>query len=319
MDDHELDEIFNDDKLNMAIKKGKNKSTRKTVIISLIVAVMVFIAIFITNAVIVIKLSNETFSYHQSSINLTVPNGYISKSSDSMGFLQGRGDFAVTRTVGSKPVILENRVSLFGLIPPLFIGRVQGHRSIAEEWPTEYWENGYRKMIFFHPEISYKQYKNDLNELDKISGDKLIELGISFDKPYKVADIPTILPNVKKSWYWVDAFRKSDLAQYKTDAKENEAKSTFIRENNVLGVSVMSYNENHDFNGNYYNLRASLKISKETKFNEIYNQLVIEGYTDSSNVPILGAVVYGTKDELKSLIGNLHIKAASFGVVVDKY
>ena len=42
-------------------------------------------------------------------------------------------------------------------------------------------------------------------------------------------------------------------------------------------------------------------------------------FTDSSNVPILGAVVYGTKDELKSLIGNSHIKAASFGVVVDKY
>ncbi|HZK86320.1 MAG TPA: anti sigma factor C-terminal domain-containing protein, partial [Desulfosporosinus sp.] len=232
----------------------------------------------------------------------------------------------------SKPVILENRVSLFGLIPPLFIGRVQGHPSIAEEWPTDYWENGYRKMIFFHPEISYKQYKNDLNELDKISRDKLIELGVSFDKPYKVADIPTILPNVKKSWYWVDAFRKSDLEQYKTDAKENDAKSTFIREDDVLGVSD---------HVNYSDLLELLKSSKDKKYNEIYNELLTKGYThainvpilskdkksegvltqntDSSNVPILGAVVYGTKDELKSLIGNPHIKAASFGVVVDKY
>lgn len=30
-------EIFDDDKLNMAIKKGKKKSTRKTVLISLLV------------------------------------------------------------------------------------------------------------------------------------------------------------------------------------------------------------------------------------------------------------------------------------------
>ena len=122
---------------------------------------------------------------------------------------------------------------------------------------------------------------------------------------------------VKKSWYWVDAFTNSDLERYKKEAREWDGKATFISEYDALGVSVMEYHG--DFNGNYYNLRESLKISKDTKFNEIYNQLVTEGYTDSTNVPILGAIVYGTKDELKSLIGNPHIKASSFGVVVDKY
>ena len=317
MDDRELDEIFNDDKLNMAIKKGKKRSTRRTVLISLAVAVTTFIIIFIANAAILFKLSNETFSYNQSWVNLTVPNGYISKSADSLSFLVGRGDYTVTRNVGGKPVVLENKISLFGLIPPLFISRGRGRGQSPGEWPTNYWENGYTKMIFFHPEIPYKEYKNDLSELDKISDDKLIEVGVSFDKLYKVADIPTILPSVKKSWYWVDAFTNSDLEQYKKGAREYDAKAAFIGENDALGVSVMEYHD--DFNGSYYNLRESLKISKDTKFNEIYNLLVTEGYTDSTNVPILGAIVYGTKDELKSLIGNPHIKAASFGVVVDKY
>jgi len=301
----------------MAIKKGKKRSTRRTVLISLAVAVTTFIIIFIANAAILLKLSNEMFSYNQSWVNLTVPNGYISKSADSLSFLVGRGDYAVTRDVGGKPVVLENRVSLFGLIPPLFISRSRGGGQSAGEWPSNYWENGYTKMIFFYPEIPYKEYKNDLSELDKISNDKLIEIGISFDKPYKVAEIPTIMPNVKKSWYWVDAFRKDDLDRYKKQAREWDGKATFISEYNALGVSVMEYHG--DFNGNYYNLRESLKISKDTKFNEIYNQLVTKGYTDSTNVPILGAIVYGTKDELKSLIGNPHIKASSFGVVVDKY
>jgi len=319
MDDRELDEIFDEGKLTMAIKKGKIRSTRKTVLISLLVVVVTFIVIFVANAAILIKLSNQTFSYNQSWINLTVPNGYISKSADSLSFLVGRDDYTVTRPVGTKPVILENGVSLFGLIPPLFISRSQGGGSTSEEWSTGYWETGYTKMIFFHPEIPYKEYKNDLNELDQISGDKLIELGISFDKPYKVAEIPAILSNVKKSWYWVDAFRKSDLEQYKTDAKENYAKSTFIRENDVLGVSVRTYFNNNDFNGAYSNLCELLKTSKDKRYNEVYNELLTKGYTDSTNVPILGAVVYGTKDELKSLIGNPHLKASSFGVVVDKY
>jgi len=281
--------------------------------------VMVFVVIFITNAVIVIKLSNEMFSYNQSSINLTVPNGYISKSSDSMGFLTGRSDYTITRQVGGKPVALENRVSIFGLTPPLLVSRFQTEKISGGEWPIVYWENGYRKMIFFHPEISYKEYKNDLNDLDKVSGDKLIELGISFDKPYKVEDIPTILPNVNTSWYWVDAFEKGKLEQYKKEAIEYDANATFISENDVLGVSVMTDFNNNDFNGAYSDLCELLKTSKDKRYNEVYNELLTKGYTDSTSVPILGAVVYGTKDELKSLIGNPHIKAASFGVVVEKY
>ncbi len=314
MDDRELDEIFDDDKLNIAIKKGKNKSTRRTVLISLLVVVIALIVILVANAAITIKLSNETYNFNKAYVKLHVPNGYISKSSDSIGFLVGKSEFTIARDVAGKPVVLENRVSLFGLIPQIFISRGGGVGGVsAGEWAVNYWENGYRKMIFYIPEISYKEYKNDLDELDRISGDKLIELGLSFDKPYKVTDIPIILPNVKTSWFWVDAFRKDDLERYKKEAIEYDGKATFIREDEALGVGV------RDFNGNYCNFLELLKSSKEEGYNEVYHELVTKGYTDSSNVPILGAIVYGTKDELMSLIWNSHIKASSFGVVVDRY
>ncbi len=51
-------------------------------------------------------------------------------------------------------------------------------------------------------------------------------------------------------------------------------------------------------NGNYSDLLDSLKSSKDKKYNEVYNELLTKGCTDSSNVPILGAVVYGAKDEI---------------------
>ncbi|MDD5702783.1 MAG: anti sigma factor C-terminal domain-containing protein, partial [Dehalococcoidales bacterium] len=73
------------------------------------------------------------------------------------------------------------------------------------------------------------------------------------------------------------------------------------------------------FATNYNSLLYSLKTSQNPKFSEIFSELNAEGYTDSSKVPILGAIVYGTKDQLKSLVGNPHIKASSFGVIVDKY
>ncbi|AFQ43283.1 anti-sigma factor [Desulfosporosinus meridiei] len=316
MDNRELDEIFEDDKRDMAIKKVRKKSTIKTILTSLVV----LIGILVANAAVTIKLSNEMFDFNEANIKLHVPNGYISKSDDSMGLLGGRSDFTVSRLVGEKPVVLENKAAPFGLIPPLFMSRSQGGSGhSAGEWPRNYWENGYSKMIFFHPEISYKEYKNDLHELDRISDDKLIQVGISFDKPYKVADIQTILPIVNKSWYWVDACSKDAFDRYKKEASEYDGKATFISEYDALGVNVRAYRGNDDFYGSYYNFVESLKSSKDKKYNQIYNELVTKGYTDPNNVPILGVIVYGIKDELKMLIGNPHIKASSFGVVVDKY
>ena len=320
MDDRELDEIFDEETLDMATKKVRRKSTRKTILTSLVVIVVVLIGILVANAAITIKLSNDMFDFNEANIKLHVPNGYISKSDDSMGFLGGRSDFTVSRLIGEKPVVLENKAAPFGLIPQLFISRGQGGGGhSAGEWPRNYWENGYTKMIFFHPEISYKEYKNDLYQLDRVSDDKLIEVGISFDKPYKVADIQTILPNVNKSWYWVDAYNKNDFERYKKEASEYDGKAAFISEYDALGVNVRAYHGNNDFYGSYYNFVESLKSSKDKRYNEVYKELVTKGYTDSNNVPILGAIVYGMKDELKALIGNPHIKASSFGVVVDRY
>ncbi|SDH31712.1 anti-sigma factor [Desulfosporosinus hippei] len=319
MGDREFDEIFENDESDMVIKKVRKKSTRKTILMSLVMGVVVLIGILVTNAAITIKLSNEMFYVNEANIKLHVPNGYISKSDDSMGFLGGRSDFTVSRLVGEKPVVLENKAAPFGLIPQLFMSRSQGGSSqSAGEWPRNYWENSYSKMIFFHPEISYKEYKNDLHELNRISDDKLIEVGISFDKPYKVAEIQTILPIVNKSWYWVDACSKDVFERYKKEASEYDGKATFISEYEALGVNVRAYG-GEDFYGSYYNFVEALKSSKDKKYNEIYNELVTKGYTDPNNAPILGVIVYGMKDELKTLIGNPHIKASSFGVVVDKY
>ncbi|AHF08252.1 anti-sigma factor [Desulfitobacterium metallireducens] len=320
MDDHPIDDFFDDEKLQAAMQKGKKKSTLKIILISVLIALLVFAILLVGNAALMIKKSNEMNSYLEYDVQFTVPNGYISESSDTMGFLGGISNYTISRLVGDKPVILEDRVQPFGYVPQLILNRGRGGGGqIAGEWPTNYWEEGYRKMIFFHPEITYKEYKNDLELLDQISADKLIEVGISFDKPYEISEISTILPNVKTSWYWINAFRKSDLVQYQKEAREYDAKATFIYEFQVLGVSVSPFNRESDFAGRYSALLDGLKNSKDPRYNEVYDELITQNYTNYANVPILGVIVYGTKDELKSLLGNPHIKAATFGVIVDKY
>ncbi|KAJ51913.1 hypothetical protein BD780_001718 [Clostridium tetanomorphum] len=67
------------------------------------------------------------------------------------------------------------------------------------------------------------------------------------------------------------------------------------------------------------NLLKSMENSSNKRYNNLYNELISKVYKDSSSIPVLGVIVYGTKDELKALSGNSHIKALSVGVITDRY
>lgn len=315
--DSPLDQIFDEDQLDKVIKKGKRKSTKRTVLISVIVAVFVVILFNAGNFLLTVHASNNAFQRLDAYVRLTVPNGYISSSVDDFGFLGGLSDYTISRKVGGRPVALENRVQPFGIVPQLIMtrGRSGGGHS-AGEWPTSYWEFGYDKMIFFHPEVSYKEYKNDLDHLGEISGDKIIEVALSFDQPYTISEIAQILPNVDARWYWVDTYKSEDVQRYSTEAREYDAKAAFIREFEALGVSVYQPDEDA-FGFGYNNFLFDLKTCPQ--YQKIYDELHSKGYTDPSKVPLLGVIVQGPKEELNFLIGNPHIKASSFGVIIDKY
>jgi len=315
-----LVEIFDERKLSQAIKKGKQKSLRKTIFVSLLVAVLMFILLNIGNMTLTTMMGNKANQRMSAYIELTVPNGYISTSIDNIGFLGGRSDYTISRIINNKPVILENRMYPFGILPQITMSRHQGGAGhIAGEWPTSYWDYGYGKMMFFHPEITYKEYKNDLAELNQIANDKVIELGLSLDKSYTIAEVSELLPDLNISWYWINAFKAEDIDRYKQNAIKYDAKATYIPEYETLGVSMRAITKAEYFPFEYNDFLFNLKISQNPRFLEIYNDLDANGYIDPAKVPILGVIVYGTKDQLASLTENPHIKASSFGVIVDKY
>jgi phage-related holin len=86
LNDNRLDQIFDEEKLTEAIKKGKRKSTKKTVFISVATAVCVFILINICNIILTVNLSNQAYERTNAYIKITVPNGYISKAVDTISF-----------------------------------------------------------------------------------------------------------------------------------------------------------------------------------------------------------------------------------------
>ncbi len=322
INENQLEEIFDEDKLDKAIKKGKQKSIKRTVFISIVVAALVFILITVGNFALTINMSNKAYQRMSAYVKLTVPNGYISKSVDTIGFLGGRSDFTISRTVGDKPVILGSNIYSFGFLPQKIMSRQQGGGShVAGQWPTHYWEYGYERMVFFHPDITYKKYKNDLTNINQISSDQLIEVGLSLDKSYTFFEISKILPDVNISWYWINSYSSEDMENYEREVKEYDAEAAYIPEFEVLGVNMRLpvFDEFASFASSYNNFLFNLKVSENSKFIQVYNELNAKGYIDPSKVPLLGVTVVGTKEELNSLIGNPHIKASSLGVITNKY
>ncbi|WP_461207363.1 anti sigma factor C-terminal domain-containing protein [Clostridium sp. DL1XJH146] len=316
-----FEDLFDDEKLEKSIKKGKRNSTIKIIIISIIVGVVIFVMGMFINTKISMEMSENSFNNIETITKLTVPKGYISNSIDILGFLGGSGNYSISKTVGNKTVVLKENISNFGVFSSNVVSRYQGigiHAS--DDWPENYWENGYRKMIFFHPDIDYKEYKNDLALLDEVPDGKIIEMGISFDNKYSVSEVYSLFPEINKTWIWINAFTDKEMEEYKMEANEYDPKACYIDEFNISGISITDdyylYNDTED---KYQELLDLLKTSTYARHNEIYNELVEKGKESADSIECLGVIVQGTKEDLKELLENPHIKASSFGVIVDKY
>lgn len=332
MKNENLDDIFNSDKLMKDIKKGKRKNLVRTVIITIVV----FIVMFIVNNCISRKIGDMSAKNRSDLVRLSVPNGYISTTIDKIGLLGGISVYNISKYIGDKSIILEEDATIYGFsLEGVVLRSYEGgfNEEVYKKYPklqwvlnSIRWKNGYRKMKFYHPDLQYKQYSKDLDILDDLPNDKLVEFAVSFDKKYKIEEIENVIPNINKSWYWFDAFTKEEMKNYKEKIDKNEINDCYIRECEVLGInvgknknSILGIFKDRDTNESINMLLNSLNKSSNKRYNEIYDELMSKGYKDSSNMPVLGVIVYGTKEDLKKLKENPHIKAVSVGVITDKY
>lgn len=312
-----LDDMFNDSKLEKALKKAKRKSSIKIILISMLVAVFVVVTGITANNKITNKMAFKKSNEINNLVELSIPNGYVSRMFLNIGFMGGDGTYRISKRIGNKSVILEDKVMVFGKFPRnIFTVYANGFRNLGK-WPNDNWEYGYRKMMFFHPEIQYKEYRNDWELFDKLPDDKIIEVGVSLDKAYKPLEVFDMLPKVNEAWYWIDAFKEDEISEYKKMVKDYDPSACFIREDEILTIRV-NYSS-YDFKFNYKELMDNMKDSGIKRYEDIYNIQKAKNYEDPGDVPVLGFIVQGNKEQLKALKDNPHIKAISVGVFTDKY
>lgn len=308
------EDIFDEKKITKAIKKGK----KKTIITITLVSLLVFVVLNILNFAISAYFSQKAFKEWDAYVRLSTPNGYISETIDSRGFLGGISNYKISKDMQRKSVVIEEKQYSFGLIPSILISRGSGGSIgiTGEDWQFAYKENGWREMMFFHPNVTYKKYSDDEELINSLQGDKIYEVALSFDQPYKQSELPFIeLPEM--TWFWINTFTDNQIETMQREASENDWSSTFIREQDALGFSTNSaYYAMSDLEYDYNHFLELLETSVDSEHQKAFD--LIKG-KDIDNTEILGIVVYGTKEEVLKILKNPIVKASSLGGIVDNY
>lgn len=305
------DDLFDEKKIKKAVRKGK----WKTIITVILISIVVFVVLNIANAAISAHYSEKAFKQWDAYVRLSTPNGYISETVDSKGILGGTSNYEISKDFKIKPVVIERKQYSFGQNSSVLTSRFRGSKigSTGEDWQFGYKENGWREMLFFHPNVSYKKYKDDEELIEGMQGDKIYEVALSFDQPYKPRELFMQLPEM--TWFWIDTYSSEQLNEFQQEAKVNDWSSTFIREYDALGFSInRPYISIHDLKAEYEEFLELLPLSISSDHQNAFNKMKDIKVED---VEILGAVVYGTKEEIVEILKEPIIKASSLGGVIE--
>ena len=334
MNEKQDDFLFDETKTKKLMRKARLRSTIKIIGITIIVTPIVLIGFWYGLRTLSLNSAQEVMDDIRVYKEISSPNVQISNQTYDYNLFGGKINTTTYKVLGEnhRPYIwepVENDYNLFGTLFNYSSGSIQieGSDSLAKHNQIERFnlQTGDREMFFYHPEIVYDVYKDNMNELNQFEKNTLVELGLSFDKAYHFEEIKSKLPSdVQVDWWWVDAYTEERMDFLKQGQNTIPANYPLIfgfqseqSKPKAQQSELLEHNEITSFINNIESLRESKNFKWET--DEVYKALVgKDGVLDQSDVKIIGVVVTGTPDQLKSLQGQPYIMASTLGVISNR-
>lgn len=336
MENEKTEVLFDIDKMEQSIKKAKRRTNWKIAFITVIVVFLVIIVGFLANFKFVQRaerpIENSFFSFQE----IISPNEFIGKHEHYYGFFGGENYFTTYKIIEGKVVYTGTNRYGYGLFRDEKLSNGKDVPRIMSESKSEkdiqyrhYNELGHREMVFFYPFAQYKTYRNDLTLLDEIGEDKVMEIALSFDKAYTLKEVQSLIPKqVTLTWLWVDDI-KDEANHFITAREENNEvieKENLVRsEYTAYGVSLIDQDGQPMVKPIEHFIEViqdgkQIKARWQTEFKRLYETIGGEdGKLTKEDLQFFGAVVTGDAKRLAELKNLPFIKAASIGVVADKY
>nr|WP_160398109.1 anti sigma factor C-terminal domain-containing protein [Paenibacillus sp. MMS18-CY102] len=328
MNDNEAS--FDDNiKLAALIKKARNRTIWRNIIISLTVMLFILVGGWFVNLQLQYRSADNAMRDIEMFEEISGPNHYLSGYRTHYGFLSGTLEYQTYKIVEGVPVVWEPEnyeFSSWGTFT-----RSLGNYSSLSVQDTAMQEQGFqytrpynrysseREMMFYLPSVEYANYLNETPELNAMNGQKLVEMALSFDTNYSVKQIQSMLPtDVHPVWYWVDTYKP--MIQQLPDG-------TVLEPNPDLAGSVYGFGirpDNPDVTEQKFLDALENGIQVKGKYKQEYER-IYDYLRDGKEKPtidgvrVIGVVVTGTANRLKALQGQTYVKAAVLGAIIDKY
>lgn len=333
-------ELLSDHKLDQMLRKARRKSLFRTSTISLIIASLLLATI--ASFFLLHKREWSSQLSYELHNQISGPNVLVADRIFYDWVFKGTSEIQTYKLLKGVPVPWERIVVESNWYtwwreeePMLGSSTVQIVNPETNQI-NHYHPKSLKKVLqFYYPKIKYPVMKNELNQLDKISSNKYVELGISFDRSYSFEEIQHILPkDVELAWCWVDTYQYTDESikgheQSMQDfAKTHGLRADFSNSatNDVYGFQVS------DPEGRKRNEQTFIKDLETLKnYNKgyiryqqdaemVYNALRgNKTKVTKEDIRIIGAVVVGTPNQLKQLQNQKFVRAAVIGATVDPH
>ncbi|MBU3175235.1 anti-sigma factor [Clostridium estertheticum] len=347
-DEEKLKELFEDkgpSNFDKVIKKAKFFSIIRGIVTSILVFTVVSFVGLVFNATTLNKLGNDKKAELDNYYRIAHPNSYIGSDQMDDGLLTGELDYVTYRFLGNKPIVDGNNKESYTYLPLIngLYGDISGllyEASGDSEQSKRYSKVGKNVMQFYHPNVKYTKYRDDLAMINKIGEDKVMEISLSFDKSYSISQVKSMIPqNMTLNWYWVDTYTKSEVTELSSHiekiANEEEiavnkrekhiSPNIILYEDEVYGIKAIDEaGKNKETPEKDFIDTISSGKTNKGKNQQLYETLFSKLSKDKvkitkDNIKILGVVVTGDTDSLKLLKNKSFIKASSLGAVGDKY
>lgn len=142
----------------------------------------------------------------------------------------------------------------------------------------------------------------DLKYLNQLN-DKVIEVAITFDKPYTYKEIKTMLPkNLKQNWLWIGTYTTLDTSQWPNQFG-TDTENIHSAINTMFNVSKNSPHVGINNVNIYSDLDNYLKDNKHIK--------------DVDQLSFAGIILTGKSENFNSLKGKKWIYGSSLGASID--
>lgn len=291
-----------DDTFNNLVKKAKRKSLKRSIMISLIVAVAILLLLwailFVGQYVMYERMDQETNEIYEH-YQIYGANVEANSASFNHFFLASQSIATATKEVNGHVLHWDTLGYFYTII---------GTKAVLQNEPIHNYE-----VVKFHlPKI--ETTANDLYYLKSLPEFYSVEVGLSFKEEIPLAEVERLFPTA--SWLWLveDQLYEDALSEEKVNQETQSSFITDYSEVNGNWAKGLSVEPNESFSESVANYKDY--FLKTTELNGAQELLENIQQNDAKDVPVGGVILTGTLKEILPYLSRDPVRVVRKGVII---